>query len=204
MLKWLNCWLTFALALASETPFWKAKPKVYERIQEREVIVRVNSSKNPSAPPAAQLDTAGGGQVNAPCAFVFKTMQNYEQLTKASDDIKAAHYAAKEQTLKLRVEAFAFKADLLIEVKPVGPPDQAILYRILQGPMTGYRGRVELQAVAKNNCEVGFSGEYQFDKFPIPKLFLDFGLEVIFQRMAIRLRGYVEDEYKASMRKVQS
>ena len=44
MLKWLTCLLTFALAQANEVPFWKAKAKVYERVQNREVIVAVTYS----------------------------------------------------------------------------------------------------------------------------------------------------------------
>ena len=61
--------------------------------------------------------------------------------------------------------------------------------------MTGFSGRVALTDLPKNKCEVGFEGDYKYDEFPIPKLFLEFGMEVIFQRIALRMRGYVEDQY---------
>jgi hypothetical protein len=39
------------------------------------------------------------------------------------------------------------------------------------------------------------TGEYSYDHFPVPKFFLEFGVEVIFQKMALRLRRYVEEQY---------
>src|SRR4051812_37606090 len=72
------------ISFAAEAPFWKAKPKVYDRVQNGEVIVSVTSGagSEPSAP--KQMRINGGGQVAAPCAFVFESAQKYEEVARLS------------------------------------------------------------------------------------------------------------------------
>jgi hypothetical protein len=49
--------------------------------------------------------------------------------------------------------------------------------------------------VGPAKTEIGISGKYRYVHFPIPKLFAEFGIEVILQRMAARIREQLEDRH---------
>jgi hypothetical protein len=199
MLKWLTCLLTFCLAQANEPPFWKAKPKVYQRIENREIIVSVNARATGTGAPRQALRVEGGGQVAAPYDFVFATTQKYEDLLKSSDYIKSAKYNPETHLLDIEIEAFLHKAQMQIELKARGDVEpKRIEYRVVTGPLAGFAGAFNFVAIGERKTEVGISGDYSYDQFPIPRLFLEFGFEVVFQKMALRLRSYVEDQWHKS------
>lgn len=185
--------LALNVIASAEEPFWRAKDKVYERIQNREVIVSVKSVARNSGPKHL-LAIAGGGQVNAPCAFVFEASKDYETLAKESGYIDQAKYDSSTQILDARIAAYGFKTDVGVKILS---RDSALIYQIVKGPVTGMKGEFQfLPSKNPGRCDVGIVGDYSYDKFPIPELFLKFGMEFMLQRMAGRLRAYSEDLYK--------
>lgn len=189
------CLLTICCAQTNAAPFWKTKAKVYQRIQNREVIVSVRSTSD-SSPPLHTLHVEGGGQVRAPRDFVFGMAQKYDELAKMSDYITRSNYNVETHVLDLRIEAFSHTADMQVELKAFAEEEPLrIAYRIVSGPLQGYAGSVTFAAVNAGKSEVGISGEYKYDQFPIPRFFLQFGLEVVMQKMAWRLRSSVEEKW---------
>ncbi len=191
MLKCLTCWLTFCLVTASEAPpFWKSKSKVYERIQNREIIVSVTS-------PDKLLRVSGGGQIQRACSCVVAQTENPKELVASSSYVKNATYDEKSQRLEFTIAAFTREARLQLKLVTVnGPPPRRVNFFMESGPLSGFNGKFSFNEINSSNCEVGISGQYQYDHFPLPKFFLEFGLEVIFQRMALGLRTFVEDRCK--------
>lgn len=101
------------------------------------------------------------------------------------------------------LEAFSHAATLRVDLKPASAETEPrlIAYKLVGGPMTGFAGQIDFVKVAERKCEVGFVGEYKYDNFPIPRLFLEFGMEVVLQRMAARLRAFTEEELSHASRK---
>jgi hypothetical protein len=195
MLQWFTCLLTFAFAAGAEQPFWKSKPKVYERIQNREVIVSVSEAAG-AAQGRHVLRLSGAGQVAAPCDFVFKNAQRYEELAKTTGYVEKFQLDPGGQTMQVAIRVFGFSSEFKVQaIVKEGATPKALEFTVLTGPMNGFTWGLAFDPVQPSKCEVAISGEYSYETFPIPKLFLEFGLEVIFQRIAQRLRGFVEESF---------
>lgn len=201
MLKLLTCWLTFCALQANGEPFWKAKEKVYARVQNGEVIVSVIGEFAAKQTPPNTLIVNGGGQLSAPRDFVFKAAQNYAKLMRSSDYIQAASYDVRTHRLALDLKMLGYSSHVEVELdaRPEVEP-QRIEFKIVAGPLSGFRGFLSFAkvatAIAKPKCEVGMWGEYKYDQFPLAKVFLEFGLEVVFKRLAEHFRAHVEAEYR--------
>jgi hypothetical protein len=197
MLQALVIFLSSVSAPAAEAPFWKSKEKAYERIKNGEILVAVKSG-DVKEPGLAKnlLIIQGGGRVGAPADFVYKKALEFDRLGKVSGYIKSAKFNPAAQTLDLVVGAFGFegKMRMLMKMKPEADPRQ-IEFLVQSGSMQGLSGTFTFENIGPQKTEVGIDSRFRYDEFPAPRVFLEFGLEVVFQRMAARLRAYVEEEF---------
>lgn len=188
--------LQVAWATEAPLPFWKAKEKVYRRISNGEVIVVVKSAPLEGAGAKNHLKIEGGGQVNAPASFVFRKALDFDQLGKISGYIKSAKFDPQSEILRLEVGAFGYQSHMKMSLKSDDSRQPArIDFLVLDGAMKGLSGTFLFTSLAPKKSEVGIDCDFRYDQFPVPKLFLEFGLEVVFQRMALRLRHHVEEEF---------
>ncbi len=192
--------LIVASSAIAEPPFWKAKDKVYTRIQNREVIVSVKSIERPGSSFKNQLSMAGGGQAAAPCDYMFKVSQDYAPIAKSSGYMEDVLWLADERVLLARIVAYGYRAKIAVKLDAVKGEgvDPHLNFEVVKGPMTGMKGRFTFASAGVKKCDVGLAGEYGYDKFPIAQIFLRFGMEVMFQRMASRMRTYAEGRYGQS------
>jgi hypothetical protein len=68
---------------------------------------------------------------------------------------------------------------------------------VISGVMTGMRGTLLVRDAGFQRANISLVGEYHYSEWPIPKLFLEFGLEVVLQKFAERLRSLIEADFKA-------
>jgi ribosome-associated toxin RatA of RatAB toxin-antitoxin module len=184
---------------AADAPFWKSKPKLYDRVQNGEVIVSVTSQNESKDSPHKHLRMSGGGIVAAPCEFVFQEAQKYEEIARLSGYIQNPKYDPATHTLEFSVSAFFYTSTMKSRVDAVAEPKPARLdSTLINGPMNGLHYQLVFADLAAKKCEVGMSGDYNYDQFPIHRIFLQFGMEAVFQNMAQRLRSHVEDSYRAT------
>jgi len=183
-----------ATAMAQSLPFWKAKSKVYERIQNHEVIV--SSSERDVSPnkPRYELKVLGGGQTRAPCDFVFKEAQKYEELAHLSSFISKAKYDADKKILAVTIDAFFRRADFEIGIHP--GDKNTLDFVVLSGPTAGFHWLLAMSEVTPKACEISLDGLYKYDHYPMPHWFLEVGVETVFKHMAEQLRDHVENEWK--------
>jgi hypothetical protein len=195
MWKWVLWTLTWASLQAAEAPFWKSKAKVYERVQNGEIIVAVSARENATSP-RRTLRLNGGGQVMVPREFVYTQAQKYDQFPRASEHVKSISYDAEKHRVTMDLEALGNRMRFVVEVRANRDVDPWRLeYRVVGGPFVGLTGQVGFADLGQKT-EVGFSGEYKYDRLPVPQKFLEFGMEVVLQRMAARLRAFVTEEWK--------
>ncbi|MGE3684581.1 MAG: SRPBCC family protein [Bdellovibrionales bacterium] len=204
MLRWLFlCLLVPAFGAESKAPFWKAKERVYSRIQNGEIIVSVKKADKPARKEYKHtVSIAGGGHVGAPYEFVYTEAMDFQDLPRVSGYIDKVNFDSKAQRLSLDVSALGHKASLVFQLRmPSVEGRRRIEFEAVSGPMKGLSGRFDLVPLGAAKTEVGIDGAYSYDEFPIHRVFLEFGLEFIFQRMAARLRSHVESEYNAAKNK---
>lgn len=197
----LRGFLAFLAALgvagAEAPPFWKAKEKVYSRVREGEVIVSVRSG-DPVQPFKKRLTINGGGHVQAPRDFVFAYAQDFDQIARLSGFIQKAKYDAEAGTVDADIAAFGYKSSFRLKVSSDSSAEpKRIGLEMVKGPLTGLRSSVTFASLSGDKTEVGIEGDYRYDEFPIPKMFLEFGMEVVFQKMAVRLRSTAEAAHRA-------
>lgn len=183
----------------SEEPFWRSKEKVYAKVQEREVIVAVNTEDVKAGVAPRRLSIKGGGQMRTPCDFAFGAAQNYPELARESGYVEEVSYQADEGLLKLKMAAFGFRESATLKMSAGQDGEhKAIFYEIMEGRLTGFKGRFVFYPVRGRDkqCDIGTLGEFNYRELPLPRMFVTFGLQVMFQRMAGRLRAFAEEKYR--------
>lgn len=195
----LNLFLALIAAtdVLAETPFWKAKEKVYARVQNREIIVSVKAVEKADSRFKHELSMSGGGQADAPCSSMFKISQDFVPIAKSSGYLDEISWDAGEKKMRARIKAYGYNAKIVMKLQPTEPEgaDPYLAYEVTKGPMEGMTGRFTFSQAGSKKCDVGMHGTYGYDEFPIPQFFLRFGMEVMFQRMASRMRVFAEEQY---------
>jgi hypothetical protein len=178
---------------AAEAPFWKSKEKVYARIRSGEVIVSVKED-TPSGS-KHRLVMSGGGWVAAPLAFVRDYSSDYAKVAKACPFVTQAKWSAATKRLSVQISAFGHGAHLVLSVEKL-KGEEGHGFTIVEGPMHGLEMKISFVQADVKHTEAALSGSYDYERFPIPRLFLEFGMEVILRRTAWRLRHQVETEFR--------
>ena len=198
---WLFLWLSLPSHAGEPAPFWKSKEKVYTRIEQGEVIVAVKREKGLPGKASNRLHIQGGGWTDAPSHFVFSKAMAFDEVAKESGYISSAKYDAATQKLDLEIHAFGYKTKLQLKIKPDGKSEPKTMgYEVLHGPLAGMTGVFTFADMKGKKTEVGIDADFHYDKLSFPTFFVEFGFEVVFQRMAINLRSFVEKEYKKEVR----
>jgi len=184
-----------------EMPFWKAKPQVYKKVvEERRVIVSVTDH---SLDDIRLMKLKGGGQIHAPKDFSFNKMKDFKSVFKNSRYIKKIEVDEKNKSLFIRAVAYGFSNSMKVDwsVLKDEPEESVLSFHVREGIMKGFEWKMILEPAKSNRSDVGVDGVYKYEKFPLPGFFLQFGLELIFQNMAIDLRNQVEESFSESAKK---
>lgn len=177
----------------AEDPFWKTKAKLYDRVKNGEVIVSVTAHDMSPAQPKWNLVLAGGGHVRAPCAVVFREAEKFEEAAKLTGYFENPKYDPATGKMQATISAYGFRR--LVNMAVTANDGREVEMRMLDGPMRGFWWRLSLSEIKSSVCEVALTGDYGYDEFPIPRLFLQFGMEVIFKRTAERLGKHVREVF---------
>ena len=68
-------------------------------------------------------------------------------------------------------------------------------WRIVEGLFRGMIVVFEFQDVGRRKTEISMTALHKFDTLPLPKMFIEFGLEVIMQQAGAKLRSLVEEDF---------
>lgn len=183
-----------AWSLPAEKPFWQSKEKAVERIENREILVVVKSAPKDKG---KKLVAQGGGRILAPAGFTFERALEFDQLPKLSSYIQEAAFDEKTQRLTIKVSAYGYrdKMRVKLDIRAKASP-QEIGFEVMEGALKGFSGLFWFQPLGPGTSEVGLEGTLSYETLPVPKIFLEFGMEVVLQRLAGKLRRYAEDEFK--------
>ena len=136
----------------------------------------------------------GAGHVKAPGEFSYARVREFHRLKDLSEYVRESTFDEQKSHLYLHVAAFNYHARMLMAIvlQRQGKQRQ-ILFHIVAGTMKGMRGVVQLEDIERRGSEMSMTAFYDYDKLPIPQFFIEFGLEVVMQKMAETLRAHVEE-----------
>lgn len=184
-----------------ETPFWKAKPEVYRGlVDDRDVVVSV-THKNPVEKGGNYNFTYKGAQiVNVPLAFCQKKMLQYEKLPEISTYIKETKFDAGKKELYFHGEAYGFHATMWLKIETVIAENSFEMhFEVVRGNLVGMKGIVRTEDFKRQKSEMSIIGSRTAQKLGMPAILLDFGLEIVLQQVAKKIRNYLEAEYKKEL-----
>ncbi len=188
-------------------PFWKRKVDLLHRIyDERAIIVSAATETvlvapaSPSLPRSEQIlfTIRGAGLVNAPKSFAFKTAQEYRKLKDVSSHFKTVEYHEETRKLFLVTEALGWQARMVLLMQPVTSDRRdEIRWDVIWGSFRGMKGMMTFAAAENGRkAETSIEAVYQAETLPLPKILMGFALETIIQKVAEKMRSFIEREYQ--------
>lgn len=190
--------LSFSFSFSADIPFWKSKPDVYQKIiEERAVIVSV-THKNPTEKDGNyNLSFKAAGLVGVPLEFYKKKMQEYEKLPQISQYIKESKFDSTKNELYFWGEAYGFHAKMWMQILTSTVGEEFFLnWSVVRGHLTGMKGLIKAEDYRRQKIELSLIGTYDAKKLGMPMILLNFGLEIVLQQVANKIRNYLEAEYK--------
>lgn len=185
--------LTFAKDTpVGEKPFWKAKPDLMKRmLDERYIVVSVKREDLPNG--RIVFTMAGAGDVNRDKEACFTLAQQYPKLKEISDHFKTVSFDEKSQKLFIVTEALGYQARMLMQLTPVIEDWRSeVQWEVIWGSFKGMKGVIGFERLGPRATEVSFQGRFEAPELPIPKFLMGFALEVVVQKVAEKMRTYLE------------
>lgn len=184
-------------------PFWR-KDRIFSRIvDQREVVVVVKKRPNPNDKVHPyHLTMEGAALIAMPRKYAFKNVTDFNSLTSVTSHIKEAKWQPQKHFLYLHTEAYGHHARMHMKIELSEDKKQGDIHvsemrwRITQGTFEGMSGVLSFEDLKRRKCIMSMTAEYNFAKLPLPEFFIEFGIEVVLQKMAARIRSWSEQRFQ--------
>lgn len=179
---------------ATPTPYWKKRPDLQKKMSdERAIFVSVNQTELPKGKVA--LSMSGVGHVARSKETCFKIAQDYPRLKEVSDHFKVVSYEPSTQRLFLITEALGYQSRMLLKLTPVSTDLRSeVHFEVIWGHFLGMKGVFAFEKINARSTEISLTANYEADELPIPKVLMGFALEVITQKVAEKMRTFIEKQ----------
>lgn len=180
-------------------PFWKRKEKIYQRVKsERMVAVKVTAIADESkGKDFRRMKMLGAGHSHVPTRFAFDQACAFDKLPKMSSYIRHVSHHKEIGQVAMHSQAFGYKAFMRMQVDPQWQGEKGrIGVRVIEGTFEGMTATLLLEPLDPTHTEISLTAQYDYEKLPIPAFFVEFGLEVVVQKVAERMRAFAEQEYQ--------
>lgn len=191
---WLNCIIGifiigFAASDHEALPFWQRNSKLYKQITEkRRVVVSVK--------PQNGHRVLGAGLIAANAEFVTLQMGRFESLPQVSSYFKEAKHNSKEKKLFLFIKAFGYQTRFILKYqwqKNTSGHDR-MEWKVIWGPLKGAVGHFEVIPVGEKQSLMSLWAQFGELDWPLPSFLKTFTLEVIAEKVAQKMRTFIESE----------
>jgi len=178
--------------LPNELPFWRAKESIQKKMREERMIpVSVNKKNLEDA--VISYEIKGAGIVHAGGKKAFETSQKYQKLSEVSSHFKSVFYDEKNQQLFLVIEALGYETKMILAMDTIEEKKRReIQFEVVWGELKGMRGAIGFENLDDEHSEVSILSHYQAKKFPLPKIFMGFAFEILTQKIAEKMRHFIE------------
>jgi hypothetical protein len=201
-LSWLLicCFLAQPLWGQEELPFWRQKAKVFKQIKERRKIV-VSVKLQPEGG-EKKVRITGAGAVNVPLYFAVEQIQRFEQLPKVSSYFKKVTHDKEKKEVYFFMQALGTQVRFIQKYQwGVQTPEKAQMdWLVTWGRLKGMVGHYKLSRLSTGQTEITIWAHLKKEDIPIPDFLLNFTLEVIAEKVAQKMRTFIENNYREAKR----
>lgn len=178
-----------------DLPFWKQKESVIRKMRdERAIVVSVNQETISKNPKKVRFTMQGAGWVRRPKETCFRLAQEYPRLKEVSDHFREVNYSRAKNELFVITEALGYQARMLMKVQPVSEDWRSeIQWEVIWGHFKGMKGVIGFEDASRGQAEVSLTSVYEAEELPLPKILMGFALEVITQKVAEKMRTFLEE-----------
>ncbi|NQZ20057.1 MAG: hypothetical protein HRT44_12495 [Bdellovibrionales bacterium] len=183
-----------------ELPFWRKNKKLYRQIEnQRRVVVAV---KEESSLGQKKFRMTGVGAVNVPLYYSVKRVMEFERLPDVSSYFKKVVHKKEKKQIYLVMEALGYQARMLLEYKwqNKGEDLRQMDWHVIYGPFKGMVGHYQFRAIDSRKTEVSLWSTFVNPQLPVPEFLMKFTLEVIAEKVAQKMRSFIESEYRTSQK----
>lgn len=179
-------------------PFWEGKPKLEVRLrEERAILVSVRTERG-TVDKSADLFTINGvGHVRRDAETVFSLAKQFDRLKEISDVFQIVKYEPKTNRVFVICEALGYQARMLVRVEPTLPPVREIQFKVIEGHFVGLEGVMAFRELPAAQTEASLRVRHEAREIPIPRILVGFALEVLIQKVALKMRTHFEVAPKA-------
>ncbi|MEZ4871671.1 MAG: hypothetical protein R2827_05365 [Bdellovibrionales bacterium] len=180
---------------SSDKGFWEGRPELVARTRDsREILVYVNESEDSNGSKLLTLQAMG--VIHMPPSEAAKAAIQYETLKKLSNVINSMQYDAKQKRLVLNTSAFNYTARFIINVEHhLDEKSPRIVWNVVGGFFSGMKLQFVFSPIEGRKSQIALYGVHRYKSLGIPKFFIEFGMEVIMQQAAKRLRALLEEDF---------
>ncbi|MCB0420229.1 MAG: hypothetical protein KDD61_04490 [Bdellovibrionales bacterium] len=175
--------------------------KYIKRMQKGEALSWVAVEPVEGSESRKKLYMLAKEHLNVYADQAFHAIKEFEFFSEMKPYVRKKEWDSKKKELYLHGEAFDYHAHLWMQfyymkktLKGQTKPQYEIHWRHTKGLFQGMTGVVVLKDVGRRTCEISMTTRFNFDKLPLPEFFVEFGLEVILQKMAFQVRKYVHSQ----------
>lgn len=178
--------------------FWLDKPKLQTKLRdERAVLVSVKTE--PSSP-KDRFTIQGVGHVRREPKAAFELAKDFERLKEISDHFREVKHDPKQGKVFVICQALGYQARMLFRVETVSGTDRLIKFEVIDGHFLGLRGELKFAPVDGAGgpaspmapSEVSLRVFLEASEIPIPRILVGIALEILVQRVAIKMRTHLE------------
>ncbi len=178
-------------------PFWRKPELIKKMAEDQAILVSVTHEKPNMQSKMFKLYLKGAGIINAPQNFNQKKIVEYEKLSGISTYIREVKYTPEKQELFVHGVAYSFIAKMVMKMTPIISDDDFKLgFEVIRGHFTGMKGVARLEDYERRKSLMSLEAYHEAEKVPLPAALLDFGLEIVLQQVAKKIRQHLESEFK--------
>ncbi len=180
-----------------EAPYWRGRPTLYKKvIEDRKVLVAVKSKTQEKM---KTVKMQGVGVVNVPLTFAQKEIMAFEKLPQISPHFDKVVHQPEEKKIDLLVSALGYQTRLILKYSWQEKDKQKQMdWVAVEGPFKGMVGHFQLLPITTRKTEIVLWSSFESTHIPIPAFLLNFTLEVICEKVAQKMRSFMEESYKKS------
>tara|TARA_B100000749_G_scaffold280891_1_gene280271 strand:- start:44567 stop:45184 length:618 start_codon:yes stop_codon:yes gene_type:complete len=175
--------------------FWEDQPKWIKKAEKnREILVYVSESEEKTQVKLLSLQAMG--IMNVPPEEAVQRSVRYENLKKLSSIVTDLRHDAKNNKLNIKTKSFGYTAEFDIKTSVKRDSESTwIHWNVVGGYFKGMQLHFELKGFGDRKTRIALYGEHRYKDLGIPRFFIEFGMEVIMQQSAHRLRQIIEEEF---------
>jgi ribosome-associated toxin RatA of RatAB toxin-antitoxin module len=108
-----------------------------------------------------------------------------------------SQYDAQSQTLFLQLSAYNYTTQMWLKMgisKSSGLDDlKQLHFTVVKGVFKNMKGRILFRKIEVEQTQMEIHSEFEYKSLPMPDFFLEFALEVVMQKVASKMRSFIEN-----------